>query len=432
MTALGAVPTGVAVATVEIPSGTPMAGFAGRLGMSTGTHDPTTVRALVWGRIGLVSVDVCALHEDTCRRIETESGLDAVVVSAVHTHSGPSVGCGRVGGHDEEVHESIVQAAVEALGSAYASQAPCTVWSTRVYGLGVARDRRHLDQTIDPPLSGLCFVGPSGNRVAVLASYPCHPVVLDATNTLISADYVHPLRTTVEAGLGSPCVFLTGAAGDINTGHTASASFSPQNCLDGDCDKEVGAKLLQSERTFQHAAKLGERLGRALVDAKWQASSAAQSVRFLSAPIQLEYADLTADTVAAERQLWVSQMSTADAGLRRVLQAWVDWAEAWSPQNAYRPWNGRVSRIDLGGAASVLCLPGEPFLAAAEELTRDDPFITVAGYCDGVPGYLPAWADYPEGGYEVTDACRYYNMPAPFARGSLELVVGRARVLMSR
>ncbi len=54
----------------------------------------------------------------------------------------------------------------------------------------------------------------------------------------------------------------------------------------------------------------------------------------------------------------------------------------------------------------------------------------VAGYSDGVAGYLPTADAYPEGGYEVDDACMYYAMPAPFRRGSLEAVTAAARRLL--
>jgi hypothetical protein len=46
------------------------------------------------------------------------------------------------------------------------------------------------------------------------------------------------------------------------------------------------------------------------------------------------------------------------------------------------------------------------------------------GYADDCPGYFPAGREeYPDGGYEVEDAHRYYGAPAPFAAGSLERLV---------
>ena len=87
-----------------------------------------------------------------------------------------------------------------------------------------------------------------------------------------------------------------------------------------------------------------------------------------------------------------------------------------------------VAALDLGGAA-LATLPGEPFLWASDELASVRPHLMVAGYSDGVAGYLPTADAYPEGGYEVDDACMYYAMPAPFRRGSLEAVTAAARRL---
>jgi hypothetical protein len=64
-----------------------------------------------------------------------------------------------------------------------------------------------------------------------------------------------------------------------------------------------------------------------------------------------------------------------------------------------------VCCLDLGKAL-VLHLPGEPFVAyqlKAQEM-RKDAFVSVAGYGDGGPGYIPTDDAFPQGGYEPTVA----------------------------
>lgn len=405
---------GAAVRSVDVPPGTPLAGFAGRLSPSTGVHDPTTVRAIALDDVGVVTVDVCALHERTCAAIEAASELDTVVVAATHTHSGPSIGCGRVGPHAEGVHDAVLAAAADALAEAAGRRRPVDATWASPRGLDVAKDRRHLDRDIDPPLAALRFTDPdSGAVVATLACFPCHPVVLDATNTLVTADYVHPLRAGVEADTGAPCVFLTGAAGDVNTGHAATASF---------------ASGAAPGRTFARAAELGGRLADGLAYASWEAfASPGAAVR--EEPITLDYEPLTQDRVDARRAAWEGQLPDADPGQRAVLRCWIAWARNWRPEDLAERWTGRVTCVDLGGAV-LITLPGEPFLWAADTLAAVRPRVMVAGYADGVAGYLPTSDAYPEGGYEVDDACMYYAMPAPFARGSLERVADVARRLL--
>lgn len=406
---------GAATVTVDVPVGTPMAGFAGRLGPSTGVHDATTVRALVLDDVGLVAVDVCVLHEDTCRAIERASDLAGVVVAATHTHGGPSVGAGRVGPHDDGVHRAIVDAAGRALRTARERQVAVDVSWASATGTGVARDRRHLDRAIDPAITGLLFRDRAGDVVAVLAGYPCHPVVLDGSNTLVTGDYVDPLRTTLERRFQAPCLFLTGAAGDVNDGHAATASFGSGSA---------------PGRTFARANELGGRLGDALADAPFSPLRPDGGARLLTAAVTLPFQHLPAAGVAAARETWLEERAGADPGTRAVLDVWIDWAGRWRPgQDA--PWQGRVGRLDLGGAFSILTLPGEPFLAVADTLEGAAHVpVLVAGYCDGVPGYLPTADAYPEGGYEVEDAHRYYGMPAPFAAGGAERVILAARGLL--
>src|SRR5690606_5286151 len=78
-------------------------------------------------------------------------------------------------------------------------------------------------------------------------------VVLDATNLLWTADYPHFLRAELEKAFpGAAALFLTGCAGDVNTGHSAHASLS----LEGN-----------PARTFEAAAAIGRKIARSIVAA---------------------------------------------------------------------------------------------------------------------------------------------------------------------
>lgn len=417
---------GVAVHSVDVPVGTAMGGYAGRLASSSGVHDATTVRAIAIAQMVLVAVDVCALHEDTCAEIARSHPDLTVVVSAVHTHAGPSIGRGRVGRHEPHLEEAVVAAARRAIATARSNQRPVLISSAAVHGTKVARDRRRLARVIDPPLAALAFSDPtSGRRVATLIEFPCHPVVLDASNTLISADYVHALRRDVEQHTGAPCVFVTGAAGDVNLGHAATASFTNRP---------------DEERTFDSADAIGGRLAAAVSEAEWtplQAdrsttlrSGSAQQVRWQEATVELPFDAVDPPALARRRAGWVRSRETADAGVAAVLTCWIDWADAWQPPAPGRTWRGRVGYLSLAGAG-IVTLPGEPFLAVADAIRAAAQVpVLVAAYSDGVPGYFPTADAYPAGGYEVEDACMYYAMPAPFAPGCAELLVQAAQSLI--
>ncbi|MEL4356465.1 MULTISPECIES: alkaline ceramidase [unclassified Luteococcus] len=412
---MNATTVGIAVVEVNVPTGTPMSGFAARTEGSTGVHDPTSVRALVIGGHGIVAVDVCALHEDTCHEIAGRSGLASVTVSATHTHSGPCISRGRVGRHNPEVHAAVVSAAVEALDAATEGAQPVTVEYREATGVGVARDRRHLERPVDPPLQAVCFHA-GDQMVAAIVSYPCHPVVLDGTNTLITGDYVHFLRVSLEEEWGGQVLFLNGTAGDLNTGHTAESSYEPGK---------------DPARTFARAEQIGTTLAEALA-ASTPRAVGQLTTGFACADVSLDFSDLPEDELSGEVSGWRSQRTAAPPGTAALLDIWLDWADRWprAARQQTTQWAARVSCLRIG-ELWLVTLPGEPFFGVAEAIRRAASLpVVVAGYTDGVPGYIPMEQDYADGGYEVCDAHRYYDMPAPFAVGSAERLVQAAIQLM--
>lgn len=411
----GVVQTGVARLSVDVPAGTPMSGFAARVSGSTSVHDPLSVRALVLGRIALVAVDCCALHERTCDDVRAEliaaDVVDDVVLHATHTHAGPCISQERLGVDAPAVRAAVERAVVAAVVEAAGRLLPCTVSYCEAAGAGIARNRRHLDREIDPPVQTLRFEH-DGRTAATLVSYPCHPVVLDAANTEISGDYIAPLRARLEATHpGSVCVFATGAAGDVNTGHSAEASF-----VAGGAD-----------RTFAQAERVAALLAAAVTDAAPEIVQPGEP-QFATAPVELALEEITAAELADQVRDWRRELAEGTAR-EALLEEWLRWARE-RPMPPASSWTGRVSVLACG-SVRIVALPGEPFLVAADRLRacHDGPMI-VLGYCDGVPGYLPDSAEYPHGGYEVSYAHRYYAMPAPFARGSLERVVAAALALL--
>ena len=91
---------GRAVRILSTPVGMDMTGYIGRLGPSTGTHDPLHVRCVALEADGgCVVLAVCELlglsdgvAGDIQRRAAARAGLppESVVVCCTHTHSGPA------------------------------------------------------------------------------------------------------------------------------------------------------------------------------------------------------------------------------------------------------------------------------------------------------------------------------------------------------
>lgn len=411
---------GAAVEPLGITSPVPMSGFAARTEPSMGEHDELGARALALGESVLITVDVCALEESTCAAIARgvlPAAGEQVIVTATHTHAGPCSTPTRLGRCTPAIEQQIIAAAVTAGRAALEARRPCTVSYGAAHGVGIAANRRHRDQEVDPPVQMLRFTAaeagdPAGTVVACLLTYPCHPVVLDGTNRLLSGDYVAPLRERIEAEHPEAvAVFATGCAGDLNTGHSAEASYSLQG---------------STTRTVAEVRRVGSRIAEAALTAE-TSSCATDETTLAAVPLSLQIDRPSPEQLAAETAAWTRDLEQAEAGHAALLEIWIAWARAVP---AGTTWTGRVSALRFGDV-TVIALPGEPFLAVAEQISaqitqRTGGPCLVLGYADGCPGYLPTADEYAHGGYEVVDAHRYYGMPGPFAPGSAELVIDKA------
>ena len=401
---------------IDVPLGTPMAGFAARSAGSTGTLDPTTARAVVLGGAAIIAVDVCALHEETCRSIrEGVAGLvDSCIVTATHTHSGPCSARGRLGPDLPDLEEEIERASIAAVQHATRSARACTVDLRTAHGAGIAHDRRR-GRAVDPPLSVLTARGPDGSVQGSIAHFACHPVVIDGSSTLLSGDYPAALRKELERS-GGTTLFLTGCAGDINTGHSAESSYIPTGL---------------HTRTPAEAQRIGRRLAgaaRAVAPRPLDLSPPRVSTRDVVLALDIP----EREGVTADRAAWSREHETANPARLALLDTWIQWADGVlaGPDGtrdvpSLPNWSGRVSVLHLGELI-IIALPGEPFLETADRLetaiaeTGLTGATLVLGYADGVPGYLPPRSAYRQGGYEVADAHRYYAMPGPFSPGGVE------------
>ncbi len=311
-------------------------------------------------------------------------------------------------------------ACVAALDEALARQRPAVL----AFGIGadpgVSRNRRHPGGLTDASLPVLVVTGQDGAPIAHLVSYACHPVVLGADNTLWTADYPHYVRDELERqNPGTTALFLTGCAGDLNTGHTAHGSITT---------------AANPSRTFAEA----ERIGRLIAD---RASSARNTTlphghaQALDMQVRLDFERNEPAPPAVLAAEWRREAEGAAPGRRALLESWIGWAETL----ALLPLEPHMARVSvLGwGPLTLAALPGEIFaetgiaLRQSIEAVTGGPAIVIA-YADECLGYIPPASEYPHGGYEVTEAHRYYGARAAYAPGCAERLADAAQGLAQR
>ena len=402
-------PVGAAAIEVTPPSGLPMAGFGARTRPATNAHDPLSARALVVGDTALVVVDAIGLDGASTTRIAGACGLDPerMVVAATHTHGGPHTMPGKLGGAVDAAYLARLEAAaVEAIVKARLGQRPCGLFWGVGRLAGIAHNRRDAAGPVDPAVPVLKAVDAAGRVVAMLVSFACHPVVLDATNLEWTADYPGHARRALEARYpGAVALFATGCAGDVNTGHSAHRSNS----------------LVKDERrSHAEARRIGEAVAMAALDAPLRSvDGAGVDARFRRCTLGFaQSANGVLDRLLGQ---WRVEHATADPTRRAILNIWIAWAEGPAKQPPL-PITASAGVLRWGELV-LACLPGEIFAATGLQLRRALPEAVFAlGYCGDNPGYLPPREEYAKGGYEVVEAHRFYGLPAAFAPGSAEAV----------
>ncbi len=211
----------------------PMWGYGGRTALSEGTLDPLMAKAVVIEigdqRLAIVGTDIgrgptAAMMEQIRKEVLEKAGVQFVMISGSHSHSGPvieltdRVGFGK-GKFDDAVTYAknltalLIAAIVDAKNDA------------RPARMGVAKKdvdlnrNRHTKQTVrpvDPQLAVIRFDTLDGHPLAILVNFAAHPVTLPASMMKFSPDYPGALQNRVESSLSTRCLFMQGASGDLS------------------------------------------------------------------------------------------------------------------------------------------------------------------------------------------------------------------------
>lgn len=261
---------GAATAPIEVPAGVPLAGFGNRGPghHSDGSLAPVEARAL-WvengeARVALVVLDVLIVWPSLRRAIVERTrdlGLDRLLVSATHTHSGPGgyvdhwlAEAGIMGWYRPEAHEALVAAADQALRSAHGRLAPARLGSRITLLPGLTRNRRRSPGPSDPEVPVLRIDAASGEPIATLFALSAHPTTLSADNLALSPEYPGAARERIEALRGGTAIFLAGALGD------QAPALSGDELWTDDTSLSLSDQIASS-------ARLGHRLGELVAQA---------------------------------------------------------------------------------------------------------------------------------------------------------------------
>jgi len=253
--------------------GFPLYGYGSRVKNSEGVHDPLQARTVVirqgdkaWA---LCVLDLIGISSEIVNRIRSQvsekTGLKAgaIIISCIHTHSGPSFK------EPENWNDDIEARIAGGIIRAWEAQVPAALGTGAGFLYGYHLNRRWMERPVDPSVNVMRVDDLSGNLLGIVANFGLHPVVMGYDNFQISSDYVGYARNYVEAKLGGTVVYANGAAGDVNPiTKTVRKQLAERRAF----ETMTGAKYFGSRKTIEFADRAGgtfdecEEIGHALGD----------------------------------------------------------------------------------------------------------------------------------------------------------------------
>jgi Neutral/alkaline non-lysosomal ceramidase, N-terminal len=270
-----------------------MAGF-GNDRQATGVHDDLWARGWVVQnadkKIAVVTLDVIGYFNNeirTLRELPTVSGLgfDAIMVTSTHVHEGPDTmglwgpdqtTSGVDTGYLDFVNQSVADCVAEANENLVPAEIRFATGSTVGTSLppnaDLVADGHVLQPYVipgnlfDPPVAGDVVVqGDPGeitnpsvpalqirNRItheilATVVNFASHPESLGSSNTLLTSDFPHFMRTALEAAYGGLAIYVSADLGVL------------QGPLDVDITDPATGQPAE-RRTFRFAEVMGQKL----------------------------------------------------------------------------------------------------------------------------------------------------------------------------
>lgn len=333
-----------------------LAGFGDKR-LATGKHDDLWARTLVleYGatRIAIVSVDFLGYYSEgpyyginhVQKQLDPKLGIQEILVASTHSHEGPDTigpwgdGAMKDGKYpkylrfvDKQIAKSIALAAANLqparvkFGQTDSTKSPSLAgMQTRTGG----RPPRFFDEE----LRAIQFVGSSGatknKTIATLINWNTHPESMEDKNTLLTSDFPHAIRETVEKKYGGTAVYISGAIGAVEIISDTNRKSDDRSRFDGK-EFPLDSKSNRPAFTFERTEAIGRDVGKAAIEAlergEWSKSSKLevrkadlkvpmdnQGYQFLSKLGVLDTISLPTDGAAPQTKTWIYAITLGDA-----------------------------------------------------------------------------------------------------------------------
>ena len=251
------------------------------------------------------------------------------------------------------------------------------------------------------------------NPLAALVCYAAHPIILAYQNRLLSPDFPGVAKRVVEELTGAACLYLQGCAGNIMTREALTGDLGAAERMGTMLGAEAakvftGIRTRPTRRRFAGIVESGAPLGIWVDEPLADREPLVRVVeRNIEMPVRpTEDPDLAEAHVESLSRRFLElerngapeeQVSYARYRARRAVIS-TAWAKLCKGRT-HLPTTLHGIRID---SVALVGFPGEPFAETGARVRDASPFqyTHMAGYSNGITGYVPTAEEFERGGYE--------------------------------
>ncbi|WP_339208297.1 neutral/alkaline non-lysosomal ceramidase N-terminal domain-containing protein [Paenibacillus sp. FSL K6-3182] len=349
----------------------------------------------------LLSADILFWSEELAdqlrMRIERQWGIkvDAIILHATHTHSGPAISMRTIGIGEPDpnylvfLEQAVMQSVEQAVGDAE----PVNIQMGKgISEIGVNRRKKNGDQIVlspnpegvtDPELRVYVFTTLSGKKKGVLTHFACHPTLTDRNS--VSSEFCGYAMERLENRYDSltVCAYLQGCCGDIN----------PVKPNVAESNQDVISIVGQRFADDVDAILSGE--------LEWLEPNVLSSRRSIAV---LPFAEIpTKDKL----QRVVDESASAD--VRKWAQSFLE-----QPDKLRKQFRFEITKLEIAEGLTFIAMNGEMVVEYGLFLKSCSPVLVPLAYSNGMIGYITTANQLQEGGYEPIESVTYFGLPCPF------------------
>ncbi|WP_027624149.1 neutral/alkaline non-lysosomal ceramidase N-terminal domain-containing protein [Clostridium lundense] len=223
----------------HIPKGTNLAGYSDRPTGCLGTHDMLATKSLTITNgdetIVIITNDLLSVDKEMVQGVveninERYSIPEKnIFICASHTHSGPEITGFEIYDYDKKIDENHKKLKKEIINiiSQNALKSLDNLVPIKIgFGKGqcdeIACNRIDKNFKVDKNVYILKILKTSGDILALIINYSCHPTVMGSNNLYVTADFAGVVQNLIEKHYKNNCIamFTNGACGDQSTRYT--------------------------------------------------------------------------------------------------------------------------------------------------------------------------------------------------------------------